>query len=493
MMSNAVEEDQLRPMPKDQALSTVPRYAYYALAILTLVNFLNYIDRQVLPTVADLMSRDLGLTDTEIGAMEAALLLSFTILAPVFGLLGDRKSRTRLMASAAIIWSVATGITAFADRLPFLPPSLRLTIPVVGATLTLSGVALVLCLVRCMVGVGESSYSTITPSLIADFFPPLRRATALGIFQAAIPMGFALGYVIGALLAKWFGWRMAFLIVGLPGLVTASFVWRLKEPVRGSQDLDEHLDQSSSAEPDAGANRRFKADNSWISNVIAILTTRDWLLSTAGYTALTFALGAFSTWAILLFVREKGMSATSAGIALGVITLFGGAIGTFGGGWIADRVARKYRGAYFVVCAASSLLSVFPLMIALGATDAYLFLPAVFVTVMILFTNNAPFHAILISSVPSSVRATSVALNIVVIHLFGDAISRFGVGVLSDSAREGHAGLLAAAAGLLGLDPVTHHLTTALLITPVALLVSFVFFAVGIRKSAHSHEPVQSR
>jgi MFS family permease len=477
-MSNAVEEDQLPPMPKDQALSPVPRYAYYALAILTLVNFLNYIDRQVLPTVAPLMSRDLGLTDTEIGAMEAALLLSFTILAPVFGRLGDRKSRTRLMASAAIIWSVATGITAFADRLPFLPPSLRLTIPVVGATLTLSGVALVLCLVRCMVGVGESSYSTITPSLIADFFPPLRRATALGIFQAAIP--------------KWFGWRMAFLIVGLPGIVTATFVWRLKEPIRGSQDLDEHLDQSSSAESDYGANRRFKTDNGWISNVVAILTTRDWLLSTAGYTALTFAMGAFSTWAILLFVREKGMSATSAGIALGVITLFGGAIGTFGGGWIADRVARRYRGAYFVVCAASSLLGIFPLMIALGATDPYLFLPAVFVTVMLLFTNNAPFHAILISSVPSSVRATSVALNIVVIHLFGDAISRFGVGVLSDSAREGHAGLLAAAAGLLGLDPVTQHLTTALLITPVALLVSFVFFTVGVRKSAHSHEPLQS-
>jgi MFS family permease len=393
------------------------------------------------------------------------------------------------MASAAVIWSVATGITAFADRLPFLPPGLALTVPLIGATLTLSGVALVLCVVRCIVGVGESSYSTITPSLIADYFAPRRRATALGIFQAAIPMGFALGYVIGALLAYWFGWRMAFLLVCLPGIVTAVFVWKLKEPVRGSKDLDEHLDESSSSETNSSSRLRFKADNSWLANVIQILITRDWLLSTAGYTALTFVLGAFSTWANILFVREKGMSPTTAGIALGVITLFGGAIGTFGGGWIADRVAGRVRGAYFFVCAAGSLLSVFPLMIALGSADPYLFLPAVFLTVLLLFTNNAPFHAILISSVPSTVRATSVALNIVVIHLFGDAISRFGVGVLSDSARDGHAGPLARVAGLIGLDPSAQHLTTALLITPVALLVSFVFFAAGARKSVYSREP----
>src|SRR6266404_1304299 len=158
---------------------TVSRYSFYALSVLTLMNFLNYIDRQALPAVAPAMQRELGLTDTEIGAMEAALLLSFTVLAPLFGRLGDRYSRTRLMAAAAIVWSFATGLTAWVDRWPVLPPALQLHLPFFGL-LALSSVALGLCSVRALVGIGESSYSTITPTLIADYFPLKRRATALG-------------------------------------------------------------------------------------------------------------------------------------------------------------------------------------------------------------------------------------------------------------------------------------------------------------------------
>src|SRR5712692_10506553 len=233
-------ESQERPTlpshPAEPSQITVPRYSYYALSVLTLVNFLNYIDRQALPAVAPAIQRDLGLTDTEIGAMEAALLLSFTVLAPLFGRLGDRYSRTRLMAAAAVIWSIATGLAAWVDRWPLLPPSLHLKLPFFGVV-ALSSVALGLCGVRAMVGVGESSYSTITPTLVADYFPLQRRATALGVFQAAIPMGFALGYVLGAVLAHFFGWRVAFMLVGLPGLIVAFFVCRLREPRRGAHDL----------------------------------------------------------------------------------------------------------------------------------------------------------------------------------------------------------------------------------------------------------------
>src|SRR5207237_4264889 len=137
------------------------------------------------------------------------------------------------MASAAVIWSLATGLTAIIDHSPLLPPALQTHLPLVELPLMLSGVGIAICSVRAFVGVGESSYSTITPTLIADYFPPLRRATALGIFQIAIPMGFALGYVIGVILEHFFGWRMAFMIVGLPGIITALFVWKLREPMRG--------------------------------------------------------------------------------------------------------------------------------------------------------------------------------------------------------------------------------------------------------------------
>src|SRR6266850_3838206 len=121
--------------PAEPSRITVPRYSYYALSVLTLVNFLNYIDRQALPAVAPAIQRDLGLTDTEIGAMEAALLLSFTVLAPLFGRLGDRYSRTKLMASAAVIWSIATGLTGLMDHFPFLPGPLHVNVPLVHFTL----------------------------------------------------------------------------------------------------------------------------------------------------------------------------------------------------------------------------------------------------------------------------------------------------------------------------------------------------------------------
>ncbi len=452
----------------------VPRYSYYALSVLTLLNFLNYIDRQVLPAVAPAIQRDLGLTDTEIGAMEAALLLSFTVLAPVFGWLGDRYSRVRLMAIAAVIWSIATGLAAWVDRWPILPPSLKLNLPFFGV-LALSSVALGLCAVRTMVGVGESSYSTITPTLIADYFPKKKRATVLGVFQAAIPMGFALGYVLGAVLAHYFGWRLAFMLVGAPGLIVAIFVWQLREPKRGARDLP--TDEPGKAPVTADTNRA-----SWWQTTKKIFSTRDWLLSTAGYSALTFVLGAFATWATLMLARDKKMSETTAAVVLGVVTLLAGATGTFGGGWIADRIAAKRRDGYFLVCAVSSLLGVVPAAIALITHRPLFFLPAIFIAVVLLFVNNAPFHAILVNSVPPAIRASAVALNIVVIHAGGDLISRFGVGKLSDSIAEGNATLIGAFARLLGIDPVQEHLTAALLVVPAGLLISAFFFFWGARK-----------
>lgn len=460
--------------PVVKSSEIVPRYSYYALSVLTLLNFLNYIDRQVLPAVAPAIQRDLGLTDTEIGAMEAALLLSFTVLAPVFGWLGDRYSRARLMACAAVIWSIATGLAAWVDRWPILPPALKINLPFFGV-LALSSVALGLCAVRTLVGVGESSYSTITPTLIADYFPKQKRATVLGVFQAAIPMGFALGYVLGAVLAHYFGWRIAFMLVGAPGLIIAMFVWKLREPQRGARDLPAEKPVNEKVTEGPGS-------SSWWQTTKRIFSTRDWLLSTAGYSALTFVLGAFATWATLMLARDKQMSETAAAVVLGIVTLLAGATGTFGGGWIADRIAARRRDGYFLVCAVSSLLGVVPAAVALITHRPVFFLPAIFFAVVLLFVNNAPFHAILVNSVPPAIRASAVALNIVVIHAGGDLISRFGVGKLSDSIAEGNARSIGAFARLLGIDPVREHLTAALLVVPAGLLVSAFFFFWGARK-----------
>lgn len=463
---------------------TVPKYSYYALGVLTLVNFLNYIDRQILPTVAPLMAKPeseggLSLTDTEIGMLEAVLLLSFTILAPIFGRLGDRYSRTKLMASAAVIWSIATIFTGFADKFPLLPPSIKFTLPLIQLTIGLSSVAVILCIVRTMVGIGESSYTTMTPSLIADYFPPKKRGTALGIFQAAIPLGFALGAILGALLAYYFGWRLSFMIVGIPGMLAAILVWKLNEPIRGATDIDSHSSTENKQQENSNTNQE-----SFLKTSIRILTTRDWIISTAGYTALTFVLGAFATWSITFLSREKGLSETQAGITFGLVVLTAGAVGTFGGGWIADRYANKHENGYFIVCSISCLLGIAPAFLVLITNSPFLFIPSMFFAVLFLFLNNAPFHAILINSTPSTIRATSIALNIVIIHICGDVISRFGVGVLSDSLKEGKLGLLSSFAKLFGVNPIEHHLTAALMVSPIALIIATSLFFWGARKKS---------
>jgi sugar phosphate permease len=248
----------------------------------------------------------------------------------------------------------------------------------------------------------------------------------------------------------------------------------LREPVRGANDI-----AVNSPVNDAG---RDKSSASWWRSVWNIIRTRDWFLSTAGYTALTFVLGAFGTWANILLVREKGMSVQAAGITLGIVILLAGAAGTFGGGWIADRVARKRRNAYYLVCAVSSFLGIIPAFVSLSASNVMVFVPAIFLTVLFLFINNAPFHAILVNSVSATVRATAVALNIVAIHIFGDVISRFGVGVLSDSLVAGRLAALGSLARVLGINPLREHLTAALLVVPLALLVSSLFFLWGARK-----------
>lgn len=444
-------------------------YSYYALAVLTAINLLNYIDRQILPAVAPLMSKELGLSDSEIGYMESALLLSFTLLAPLFGLLGDRRSRTALLAIAAVIWSAATALCGFIDRFHLLPNELQINLTLINFTLLMSGSGLSLLIIRTVVGVGESSYATIAPSLIADYFPSQRRATALGIFEAAIPVGFALGFVVGGVLAYYFGWRSAFMLVGIPGCITAILLWRLKEPLRGSNDQEKPIEVDKNSIP-------------WWQMIWTVLSTRGWLLSTAGYTAVTFVLGAFATWATTLLVRDKGMNEENAAITIGIIVLSGGAVGSFGGGWIADRWAAYRKDAYFLVCAYSVLLAIIPTIVTLRATDYSILIPAIFIMVTLLFLNNAPFFTILIGSVPFTVRSTAVALNIIAIHTFGDTISRAATGVISDALKAGRMTELTRVAIWLGFDP-THHLSIALLITPVALVISTLLFFLGARSA----------
>jgi MFS family permease len=178
------------------------RAAAYGLVVMTLLNFVNYIDRYVLPAVGPRVKESLQLTDAQFGFLGSAFLFAYMILAPVFGRLGDRGSRTRLMALGVGIWSLATA----------------------GGGIARSFWQMLAA--RSAVGIGEASYAAISPALISDYYPPQRRGRVFAIFYLAIPVGSAVGYLLGGFLEHQFGWRAAFMAVGLPGLLLALLALR---------------------------------------------------------------------------------------------------------------------------------------------------------------------------------------------------------------------------------------------------------------------------
>ncbi len=193
---------------------TTVRFAGRGLLVLTLINLLNYLDRFVPSAVLpQLKASGIVRTDFELGILAPSFIVVYMLAAPVFGHLGDRFSRTRLVAIGVALWSLAT----------------------VGSGLARSYLQLFAS--RAAVGIGESAYVTISPALLADYYPPDRRGRIFAIFFMAIPVGAALGYVVGGLVSQSWGWRAAFFVAGLPGLLLALWVLRLPDPPRGIQDV----------------------------------------------------------------------------------------------------------------------------------------------------------------------------------------------------------------------------------------------------------------
>src|SRR5712691_6673132 len=195
--------------------SRVARTARTGLIVLTLITLFNNVDRWIVAALAESMKHsELRLSDTQLGFLMTGFLIVYTLTAPVFGTLGDTRSRNRLLAIGVAIWSVATALAGLARSY-------------VG-----------LFAARAAVGIGEAAYGTISPALLADYYPRQQRGRAFAVFFAAIPIGSALGYIVGGLVDRYFGWRQAFFVAGVPGLVLAALAFRLYDPPRGSQDTD---------------------------------------------------------------------------------------------------------------------------------------------------------------------------------------------------------------------------------------------------------------
>jgi predicted MFS family arabinose efflux permease len=240
----------------------------------------------------------------------------------------------------------------------------------------------------------------------------------LAFFSMAIPVGSALGYLLGGILERAFGWRAAFFAVGLPGLMLTWYVSRLPDPSRDSPFLL------------VGPSARTAVPRR--EDYLALLRTPSYLLNCLAMTAMTFAVGGLAAWVPTYLVRVRGMDLAQANLTFGVLTLISGVGGTVAGGWIGDRLLTRVRSAYFLVSGVGLLLSVPCAAAVILVEDRTWVLACIFLAEVLIFLNTGPLNAIIANVSRAEVRATAYAANIFVIHALGDAVSPTVVGAASD-------------------------------------------------------------
>jgi MFS transporter, Spinster family, sphingosine-1-phosphate transporter len=367
------------------------RAAYYGLAVVTLLNFLNYIDRYIIAAVLPRMQSEMGLTNAQAGLLATAFLVTYFITSPFFGALGDRISRTRLMAFGVAAWSVATAVTGITRNFAQLVTA------------------------RSFVGVGEAAYGTISPALLSDYFPPSQRGRSFAIFYVAIPVGAAVGYLLGGLIEPVFGWRAAFYVVGLPGIFMALLALTIPDPPRGATE------ESRSAAPESvwATLRGFSRNRAYIGTVL-------------GYAAYTFAVSGLAFWMPEYLERVRGLDLARANFVVAGITVIAGLAGTFVGGYLGDLFSARMKHGQLWLCGVSSVAAVVPTLLALTVPSAPTYIVWLFIAELLLFLSTGPVNVVIVSVVPIGARAMAMAVSIFVIHLLGDAISPPIIGALAD-------------------------------------------------------------
>lgn len=367
---------------------THPRlYPRIALLILTALNLLNYIDRSVLFAVQPLVQSEFHLNDAQIGRVTTLFFVFYTVAAPLMGPLADRYSRRMVIVLGAFAWSGVTLLTAVTHSY------------------------LALLIRHTLVGVGEASFVTVSPTFVVDLFPEERRGRVLGVFYLAIPVGTALGYLIGGYFGTRFGWRAPFYIAGAPGFLLAFIMMFIPEPKRGQFDS--------------------LRDTPERATVLGLARNPAFWTATLGMAAMTFSLGGLQVWMPTFLSRVRGYSLDSANKIFGAIIAFDGIIASLAGGWLGDRLLKRKKSAYYLVSAVSLAMGVPAMMMALFTSGSAM-LPALLVAAFLVLLNTAPLNAAIINSVGAHIRATAIAVNLFVIHFLGDALSPWVIGKISD-------------------------------------------------------------
>ncbi|MEO7968948.1 MAG: MFS transporter [Opitutus sp.] len=392
---------------------------------------MDYFDRQLLASVLTPLKIEMGFSDEQLGTLQSAFMLGYFLTAPIFGYLGDRWPRRWLVAAGVAVWSLGTLLTGHASMLVSL------------------------IIFRAMVGLGEASFGTISPGWIADLFPPKRRNMAISIFCLAIPVGSALGYVIGSTIAAKFGWRAVFLWAGYPGVAIALLLFLLREPPRGGME--------------AGSD--VAAKSGW-RTYLTLLKFPEYRLVVAGYAAQTFAMGGFALWAPTFLHRVHHMEFAAAGQFFGGSLVVTGLLATLVGGFAGSAWRKRSPAGYAWILGLSGVVAVPMAFAAFLLPDPGLSRAALVGSMFFLFLPTGPVNTLILETVPVAQRAAAMAASIFAIHFFGDLWSPGIVGWLSD-----HYG----------------SLQRAVLILPFSLLVAAAFWLWLAGVQSYSSRSTQSR
>jgi len=359
-----------------------------ALALLTALNFVNYIDRYILPGVQEQVKHEFHVSDAALGSLTLWFFVTYMCAAPLTGWLGDRFPRKPLIIICALMISAVNVLTGTVHAFDSL------------------------LLRHAVLGIGEASLGIYAPALLADFYPEDDRNRILTIFYTAIPVGAALGYLIAEIVGARWGWRMPFYVSAVPGLLIAVLIWiYLREPERGATD----------AKPTGREHR---------AHAISLASNAPYLYATLGMAMTTFSMGGISAW-MPSFLQRAGFSPNTVGLTLGGITAGAGLGGTAIGGWIAQRWLRTNHRALYLVSAWSALITVpFGVLCFFGPRATML--PALALAMFSIFLGTGPLNAAIVNAVPATVRATAIAVELFLIHALGDTPSPRLIGMVSD-------------------------------------------------------------
>ena len=398
-------------------------YPTYVLTLLTCLNLLDYLDRYIIASVQSLVRKDFPLSDADYGLFGTLFFLVYLTTAPIFGALGDRYPRRRILAMGAALWSLATA----------------------GSALARSYTGLLFT--RGLVGIGEASFGTLSPPFLADYYSVGKRGRVMAIFFITIPAGAALAYLLVPLLGAERGWRFFFLLAGLPGLLLAIPILFLREPRRGAMDAPgaqppPELDRRVPAEPFSYRRRIVEV----LASYRVLIRSRSYLFTNLGYAALTFAIGGMAFWMPRYLEVVKGTTLEESNRLTGGIVAVAGLLGTLAGGFAADRLMRRTRRAYLLLSGVGVLAGIPFAWVAIASPDKSVFSICFGLAIFFLFLNTGPLNAVIVSVSPVRLRSTAVAANIVIIHILGDAPSPFLIGWVSDRSSLQRGVLLAVAA-----------------------------------------------